>query len=605
MYLIAEIGINHDGDLAKAKEMISAAARSGASAVKFQYRNLDRAYYGEPTEIGDEILIDEIRKTFLPPESLLELSSQAQALGLDAGISFFDHADADDFGASLEQFDFFKVPSAELTNAALVAFLGGLSKPLYLSTGAHAEPDIEAAFSALSEFDWTPLHCISNYPTSLENARLGQIAHLRQRWGRPVGYSSHDDHWEVCLLALQQGATTIERHLTFDRSGPGLDHSSSSTPDEFQKIRSFADALPLIVAGDGPRAANQGELMNRQNLGRCFYAAKPLSAGETLDTRDLVYRAPNTGFDRNQIAAYLGRPLRVDVVEGDALCPSDFDAAAPLEDWHLDRAKDLKLALPVRLHDLGLMARQFPIGAYEFHLSYKEVLSTPDAGNADPNCSYSVHLPDYVNSMQLMDPFAKDICQREASKSVLDKTVDFALALSDRTGVETPIVGSFSAVPVDSEGGLEKFYDSHAELVRSYSERGALIAPQWLPPIAWYFGGSVALKAMNNVVDAKHLVKRDMPVCLDVCHLLLGRNMFGFDLAEIVDMLLPQVRHVHLADALGTDGEGMQFGDGDPGNNDIIRDALALPGLKVIEVWQGHLDRGAGFREAIRRLTEL
>ncbi len=207
--------------------------------------------------------------------------------------------------------------------------------------------------------------------------------------------------------------------------------------------------------------------------------------------------------------------------------------------------------------------------------------------------------------MQLMDPFAKDICQREASKSVLDKTVDFALALSDRTGVETPIVGSFSVVPADSEGGLEIFYDSHAELVRSYAERGALIAPQWLPPIAWYFGGSVALKAMNNIVDAKHLVKRDMPVCLDVCHLLLGRNMFGFDLAEIVDMLLPQVRHVHLADALGTDGEGMQFGDGDPGNNDIIRDALALPGLKVIEVWQGHLDRGAGFREAIRRLTEL
>ncbi|WP_305984995.1 N-acetylneuraminate synthase family protein [Roseibium sp. MMSF_3544] len=605
MYLIAEIGINHDGDLTKAREMISAAARSGASAVKFQYRNLERAYFGEPTEIGDEILIDEIRKTFLPPEELLTLSSQAQELGLDAGISFFDHADADDFGDSIDLFDFFKVPSAELTNAALVAFLGDLGKPLFLSTGAHAEPDIEGAFSRLSGFDWTPLHCVSNYPASLENARLGQIAHLRDRWGRPVGYSSHDDHWEICLLALQLGATTIERHLTFDRNGPGLDHSSSSTPDEFQKIRAFADALPLILAGNGPRAANQGELMNRQNLGRCFYAAKPLCAGEELKAEDLVYRAPNTGFDRNQIANYLGRPLRTDVAEGDALCPSDFDAAEPLQGWQLDRAKELKLALPVRLHDLGQVARQFPIGAYEFHLSYKEVLSVPDAGIADPGCRYSVHLPDYVNSTQLMDPFAPDEGQRAASKAVLDRTVDFALELSNRTGFETPIVGSFSMVPAETEGGLERFYNCHAELVREYAERGALIAPQWLPPIAWYFGGSVALKAMNNVQDAEHLVRRNMPVCLDVCHLLMGRNMFGFDVKEIVEMLRPQVRHVHLSDALGTDGEGMQFGEGDPGNEDIIRKALALPGLKVIEVWQGHLDRGNGFREALRRLTVL
>ena len=281
--IIAEIGINHDGLYEKAEALVSAAIGAGAHAVKFQYRNLDNAYsFGSSREIGDEILLSEIRKAFLSPEQLLALGRLSRAYGIEAGISFFDVNDIQDFGTSVTEFDFFKIPSAELANAPLIDALLALGTHLYISTGCHNESEIEAAFSRLPRAGWCPMHCVSNYPVSLQNAKMGYITHLLRRWGSAVGYSSHDDHWEVCLMAMQLGANVIERHITLDRKAEGLDHSSSSTPDEFAKIAAFANELDLLRAGDGPRVPNQGELLNRQNLGRSFFAADDLHAGHVL-----------------------------------------------------------------------------------------------------------------------------------------------------------------------------------------------------------------------------------------------------------------------------------------------------------------------------------
>ena len=94
------------------------------------------------------------------------------------------------------------------------------------------------------------MHCTSNYPAALHHAKMGYIRHLQKRWARDIGYSSHDDNWEVCLLAMQLGATVIERHITFDTGAQGLDHSSSSTPGEFARLVEFAGNMDLILAGD-------------------------------------------------------------------------------------------------------------------------------------------------------------------------------------------------------------------------------------------------------------------------------------------------------------------------------------------------------------------
>lgn len=129
--------------------------------------------------------------------------------------------------------------------------------------------------------------------------------------------------------------------------------------------------------------------------------------------------------------------------------------------------------------------------------------------------------------------------------------------------------------------------------------------PQWLPPIAWYFGGSVRLHAMNDLRDAELLSQHQLPVCLDVCHMIMGRNCYGFSAADLMGYLAPLVHHLHIADAAGIDGEGLAIGEGEPENIELFRRAFDFDCLKVIEVWQGHLDQGAGFRKALIKLEEL
>ena len=279
-HIIAELGINHDGSEDVARALIDAAAAAGVWGVKFQYRNLANTYADGARQIGDEILQKEIIRNFLAPGQIISLSRHAQSLGIKPGISFFTPEDIEDFGPEIELFEFFKVPSVEFTNTALIKRLESLDKTGVISTGAYTEAVIGEMLKKLDREYWIPLHCVSNYPVAITSPKLGYLKHLGRLWGAPVGYSSHDDHWETCLLAMQLGAYVIERHITLDKTAEGLDHSSSSTPDEFERLVLFSENLDMQLAGDGPRIPNQGELLNLQNLGRSYYASAEILEGQ-------------------------------------------------------------------------------------------------------------------------------------------------------------------------------------------------------------------------------------------------------------------------------------------------------------------------------------
>lgn len=601
MKIIAEIGINHDGSIEKAKKLIELAYNSGSSAIKFQYRNLKNAYSDTAREIGDEILLEEINRNYLSPKKLCDLTDYAKKLDLEVGISFFDEQDILDFSDEIKIFDFFKVPSVELTNQSLIKALINLERHVYISLGAHDEKEIESALSQLPEDGWTPMHCTSNYPVAIQNSRLGYITYLRNKWNRDVGYSSHDDNWEVCLLAMQLGVSVIERHITLDRHAEGLDHSSSSTPEEFAKLALFSNSLKMLMAGNSKRVPNQGELLNRQNLGRSYFAKDFIPAGNTLDISDLAYKSPNIGINKTNISKYLGEPIHIDIKNGDPVTASVFLKDIKISNEVVDKAKKIGLALPVRLHDFNWIEEQFPIGAFEFHLSYKEALSEIDFTGIKNSNIYSVHVPDYINSRQLMDPFSSDEEQRKLSRVVLDRTILFAKQLQELTGKNVPVVGSFSAVHVSREN----FFEEHNKLLKGYLKQDVEVMPQWLPPIAWYFGGSIKLNVMNEMTDVNFIKEYDISICMDVCHMILGRNYFNFSPNEIMHELNEQIRHIHIADAAGIDGEGLDIGDGDLENLPLIRNSLDYNCMKVIEVWQGHLDNAAGFKKAILRLIDL
>lgn len=601
IFIIAEIGINHNGKANIALDLIRAAADSGCHGVKFQYRNLQNAYADDARQIGDEILLKEITRNYLAPADILDLVDQAHDFGIQAGISFFDETDMLDFGEEISRFDFFKSPSVELSNISLINRMLAQKKPVYVSLGCHNENEIEQAFTQFESDNWIAMHCVSNYPVSLANAKLGYLRHMQNKWPRPFGYSSHDENWEVTLIAMSMGANVIERHITFDKLAQGLDHTTSSTPDEFRRMAMFAEHMPMLMSGNGPRIPNQGEMLNLQNLGRSYYAKSFIDQGEIITLEKLSFRSPRVGLGRNEMLDYLNKSAIKPIKAGAVLSRSAFQVTSKVSDEALDFARRKKIGIPVRLHDLAGIEQKFPVGNYEFHLSFGEVMSDLQASDYDRSNNYSIHLPDYINSTQLMDPFSPDNAQVEGSLNILQRTVDFAKQLQDHTGKKVPIVGSFSVV----HHSLEEFYQKHAALLEKYREQGITIMPQWLPPIAWYFGGSVKLNAMNQQQDVKYIQHHDLPICMDVCHLCMGDSLFQFDAKTMIETLSPNIEHIHIADAEGIDGEGLHFGEGDPKNLPAIQSAMQFDCMKVIEVWQGHLDDGAGFAKALNKLPEL
>jgi sialic acid synthase SpsE/sugar phosphate isomerase/epimerase len=600
-YLIAEIGINHNGDVETAKNLILEAYSSGCSAVKFQYRNRSRTYSGLNREIGDEILSTEIERNFIKVSEIVSLVSFAKSVDLDVGISFFDELDIADFENSIDLFDFFKIPSVEITNLPLIKKLLSFEKFLYISTGASSEVEIEEIFESLPRDGWMPLHCVSNYPTQILNSKIGYIDHLAERWGRPVGFSSHDEFWEICLIAISHGATVIERHITLDKSQVGLDHTTSSTPAEFLRLSSILRNYPQVVSGQGPRYPNQGELINRQNLGKSYFAKHDVEKGSKLNLEDFEYRHPRIGLSLNEVGNYLMSEVKVDLKQGNTLTKAHFSDVTALSERVINLCNSHEVSLPIRIHDYSEISRRFPLRNFELHLSFGEIDKLIDFVPLSSRHRISIHFPDYISSSALFNPFSNDKSIKQESFRVIKRISDLVDRLSDLTGGKITTVTSVSQYAKDKD----LFYAHCAELQSELNAGSFQFTYQWLPPFAWYFGGTEKLHVFNSLDDADYILRHQLGITLDTSHFLMSSNFFEFDAVTAFLKLQPLIQHLHLADAKSFDGEGFQVGLGDPGNLSFLLDAMRLPLPKVIEVWQGHLNLYEGFQEALVTLAGL
>lgn len=600
-FLIAEIGINHNGDFNTAKNLIQEAALAGVNAVKFQYRNLLRTYSASVKEIGDEILKFEIDKNHLNVEEIIILLKFAKELGLDVGISFFDKHDIADFNNVIAEFDFFKIPSVELTNLDLIKSLLKYGKIVFISTGAHSENEIEETFKQLSGENWIPLHCVSNYPVLSINSKLGYIDYLTKRWGKQAGYSSHDENWETCLIAFTMGAHIIERHITLDKRHPGLDHSTSSTPDEFKKLSNFMNDYEKIIQGNSERGINQGELINKQNLGKTYFALREIKVGDIFSTDDFEYRHPLVGISSAEAKLMVGKRLLQSCKKGSPLTKAHFRKTRELSSIDTKKIEQLKIALPVRLHDYQEINANFALSNYELHLSANDVSNLSNFYPIALSHKFSVHLPDYQNSTKLLDPFSNDSDQREKSKEIIELIKVFASKITEIQKEKVIIVASFSSENKDKH----MFYEQCKDMQEAFDNYGLILSFQWLPPFAWYFGGSQKLSVFNDLVDIDFIKSNNLNICLDTSHLLMGSKYFNFDPKTILQKLSSQIAQFHISDAKGFDGEGYIIGSGDPENFDLLKAVLKEPKRKVIETWQGHLNLFDGFFETLEVIGRL
>lgn len=328
--IIAEAGVNHNGDMALAKGLIAAAAQAGADLVKFQTfiaakiisRSAPKAEYQKGATDPQESQQEMVRKLELTRENHLELIAECEK----HGIGFFSTAFDKDSINLLEELGgsmIVKVPSGELTNLPYLRYLTRHGKQVLLSTGMANLGEIEAAINVVEQGGTprekiTVLHCTTEYPTPMEDVNLRAMVNIGKAFGVSIGYSDHTPGIEVPIAAVALGAAVIEKHFTLDRNLPGPDHRASLEPDELkamvQGIRNIEKAL-----GDGIKRPSPSELKNKPIARKSLVAARPIKTGELFSEDNLMAKRPGTGISPMHWDDVIGRTASRDFSEDELI----------------------------------------------------------------------------------------------------------------------------------------------------------------------------------------------------------------------------------------------------------------------------------------------
>ena len=304
--IIAEAGVNHNGDIKLAKQLIDAAADSGADYVKFQTfsadrivtKSADKAEYQKQSSDSSESQFEMLKRLELSVEMHLELIEHCKHKSIKFLSTGFDIQSVDllvGLGLNLV-----KIPSGEITNLPLLRHIGSLDLPVILSSGMSTMKEIGDALlileqTGLPRAQITVLHCTTEYPTPMDEVNLRAMNSIRNTLGVAVGYSDHTLGIEVSVAAVALGASVIEKHFTIDRSLPGPDHKASSEPVELvamvKAIRNIEVAL-----GSDVKEPTMSEIKNAHIARKSILASQKIEKGEILSTVNLVVKRPGNGM---------------------------------------------------------------------------------------------------------------------------------------------------------------------------------------------------------------------------------------------------------------------------------------------------------------------
>lgn len=314
-FVVAELGQNHNGDVALAEQLVDAAAWAGADAVKLVKRDLSAELtqasrnrrYDSAHSFG-ATYGDHRRALELPLETHLALAARARSHGLHFVVTVCDIASARAFAEA--EVDAFKIASRDLNNLPLVRFVAELRKPLILSTGMSSLAEIDAAMRIAAEWrcPTAVLQCTSLYPTPDEEAHLRSIATLRTRYDAVVGFSDHTEGTAIATAAVALGASIIEKHLTLDRTMKGTDHACSAEPEELRQLIEQIRRVERALGSPEKPIAEATEPVRRK-LGRSLVTVRPLPAGTVIEESMLTLKSPGDGITWLERGAIVGRRL--------------------------------------------------------------------------------------------------------------------------------------------------------------------------------------------------------------------------------------------------------------------------------------------------------
>lgn len=325
-FIIAEAGVNHNGDITRAKELIEIAARSGADAVKFQTFSARRlaavsapkAAYQERGTQNSETQLEMLERLELPYHAHAALQEHCARNGILFLSTPFDEEDAD-FLRTLDM-PAFKTPSGELTNDRYLKHIASFKKPMIVSTGMATLAEVDKAASVIEGegAQYALLHCVSNYPADPATANLRAMHTLSRAFGVPTGYSDHTLGIDVAVASVALGAAILEKHFTFDASAPGPDHAASLEPAALRElilsIRRVESAL-----GDGRKRPAPSEAATAAVARKSCVARRTIDAGAAVTIDDVAFMRPGTGIAPALFEGVVGRKARQQITAGTVL----------------------------------------------------------------------------------------------------------------------------------------------------------------------------------------------------------------------------------------------------------------------------------------------
>lgn len=605
-YIIAEAGVNHNGSIQIAKQLIDIAADAGADAVKFQKRKLKKTYVEEIiddpaiAEMGVEYTVSNLKDVLLTDTQYIELANYCEEQEIQFLCSPWD-TDSVDFLESVD-IPIYKVGSPDMTNFVLLERLAETGKPLLLSTGMSDEKEIERTVDFLREHDveFGLLHCRSTYPAPFHNLNLNFMTKLIENYGVPVGYSGHERGIAISSAAVAMGACIVERHFTLSRDMDGPDHSASLEPTGLDKL--VRDIRNVETSRGTPhRYMTRGEYNNRVALGKSLTTTQALKSGDEVTREHLTAKSPAKGISPQELYTVIGKQTQRDV-EADELLQWD-----DLEDTDVGE-------FDIDLDNWGIVVRFSDVDAhhwgdpdvFEFRINGADLEQQFDLGTYEQQLS--IHAPEQKGH-DVVDLSAQDETIRQRAVETMQRVIDTV-----RTDVkpsfpttEPPIVIHPGGI-TEHEMDLEAIPEMNAALERSMAELdddGVQLLLENMPPLPWIYGGQ---QYHNNFMDADEIAeyceRTGQKICYDTSHAKLWCNYADIDLYEHAKTLRPYTEYLHVADAVGVDGEGIQIGEGEIDWERVMSVFDDFEGPVITEIWRGHERRGAGFKKAAEQLSQ-
>jgi N-acetylneuraminate synthase len=613
---IAEIGINHNGDLNEAKRLIDTAISIKADFIKFQMRDFNSLYpnaildNSSLAESGTQYIIDELKRTHLTFEQIEHLKKYTEEKTIKSKflLSAFDISSLEK--ASQLGLDTIKIGSPDFDNIFLIDKAAELFDHLILSTGMNNHQTILKINNILKNKHcrYSFLLCNSTYPSSIENTNINYLETLKSLDGPySIGYSGHSSDISASLAAVSRGAEIIEKHLTHDTNDIGQDHSSSIEHHQFKELIRISNEMRLSF-GENKKVVSQGEIMNKLTLGKSLVFSRAMKKGELVEIADLVAKSPAKGISPLRRDEFLGRELIYSVEKDEYLSENHF----------VEKLKPV-FSIPKKW---GLVGRLFDFDEFlctkpdliEIHLTWRDLVNYHLFKKKFEHHFHQdlvVHAPEYYYD-ELVD-FAGNNCDiADASVAMLQQVVDFTKEIQTKfKGVDQ---NKGARIVVHPGGHFKNFTlgnknEQYRLLLKNLSRvntEGVRILIENMPPNPWYFGGrwhnTIFMDSNEIALFAK---KIDWGICYDLSHALLYCNHSNQTITKFSNNLFGHIEYLHIADGLGVNQEGLQLGEGNLDLNHVIELIHQLDVGFIPEIWNGHLNSGEGFFKALNVIEEM